>query len=204
LEENSVENYNKFYGDHDELDYYYNVQKYANDSRLRFFDEVSSYVRGSGIRLDGRDVIDVGCGTGHLLSALGTWATPRTWSGCDFSEKAVEFSRAKFPGIAFFVHDLYDGLSDQYDVVFCTEVLEHLLRPDLALRNLLTATRVGGTLVLTVPNGRIDQLNQHINFWSPESWAVFLERECDGELVQTSTLFDGHCNIGMITVRSER
>ncbi|MEG2336387.1 MAG: hypothetical protein RSC04_01440, partial [Bacteroidales bacterium] len=33
----------------------------------------------------------------------------------------------------------------------------------------------GGTLVISVPDGRKDTYSGHIQFWSPESWAVFIE-----------------------------
>ena len=39
-----------------------------------------------------------------------------------------------------------------YDVVVCWDVLEHLPRPELALDNLLGATRPGGLLVVKIPN----------------------------------------------------
>jgi SAM-dependent methyltransferase len=41
---------------------------------------------------------------------------------------------------------------EPFDVVSCWDVLEHLPRPELALANLVRATRPGGLIVLKVPN----------------------------------------------------
>lgn len=60
------------------------------------------------------------------------------------------------------------------------EVLEHLEYPDRALQTLTGALRPGGTLLLTVPQGRIDRSRYHINFWSPESWKLFIEAQIGG------------------------
>lgn len=65
-------------------------------------------------------------------------------------------------------------------MLFCTEVLEHLLFPDKALKNILKMIANNGTLLVTVPNGRTDTYKGHINFWSPESWKVFIETNCEG------------------------
>lgn len=198
LEENSRELYDRFYGDQEEVDFYYNSQKCANVSRLDFYRAVSALAKEHHVELDGRVVIDVGCGTGHMLSALQEWSLPSRLFGCDFSGAAVSLSRERFPSIEFFQHDIYGPLPERYDVVFCTEVLEHLEKPHVALAQLLRAINPGGAIILTVPNGRFDQLNEHINFWSPESWRAFLLRECAPRAVTTAALFEGAYNVAIV------
>ena len=69
--------------------------------------------------------------------------------------------------------------------MICTEVLEHLELPDVALKQMLHATRPGGVVFLTTPDGRVDYSGLHINFWSPESWQIFVSRnsgDCDADL----------------------
>ena len=50
--------------------------------------------------------------------------------------------------------DLNDDLSydEPFDVVICSEVIEHLENPREVFRNLERLTRPGGTLILTMPN----------------------------------------------------
>lgn len=79
----------------------------------------------------------------------------------------------------FSKHNLYDPPPRQFDFVLCTEVLEHLENPELAYQHLQQAVRPGGSLLIAVPNGRFDRSGYHINFWSPESWSIFIERGCE-------------------------
>lgn len=192
FEENSVALYDQFYGDSEALEAYY------GEGRTAFYTELSNLLRGKGVVADGRDILDVGCGSGHLLEALQSWSRPRSLSGCDFSQASVEFSQRRLPGCEFFTHDIYQPLLGKFDVVLCTEVIEHLERPARGLRNLLDATRPGGTIVLTTPNGRLDTINEHIHFWSPESWKVFVEDECPGCTIDTTTFRNNHNNLAIV------
>lgn len=65
------------------------------------------------------------------------------------------------------------------DIVMCTEVLEHLTDPGQALKNLLALNPSRG-VVISVPNGRVDQAAQHIQLWSPETCLLFIENLCLG------------------------
>lgn len=195
FEENSIGLYDSFYSDHGSVEEYYDAQ------RLSFYSAVSDFLQSESVALDGTDVLDAGCGTGHMLSELLRWSTPRSVSGCDFSQAAIDFSRDRFPKFHFFRHDVYDALPTQFDVVICTEVLEHLEHPWDALTNLGAALRDGGVMVLTVPNGRLDNSNEHINFWSPESWKAFLTMQAPGCLVATALLGSGGYNIAILRKR---
>ena len=192
LEENSVELNNTFYSDEQALSEYYGAD------RLSFYDNVSAYLQGAGLAFDGKRILDVGCGVGFLLAALKTWTRPESMSGCDFSEAAITASRKRFPGHKFFVQDIYQAIPGSYDIVLCTEVLEHLLHPDRGIQNLYRAVRPGGWLVVTVPNGRVDNIIEHINFWSPESWGVFLNDQFPGHDVKVDTFRAGQNNIAII------
>lgn len=185
IEENSREIYEKFYGDRAALEAYY-----VGD-RMAFFKEVVSQCQQHGLQLDGRSVIDVGCGVGYLLQEIGNVYKPATCTGTDFSEEAMAASRERFPSYKFHRHDILHPLPGTFDVIFCTEVLEHIVEPWIALGNLKKALNPGGALVLTVPQGRKDHSNEHINFWSPESWKAFLERECpEAKSVVTKVIED--------------
>jgi 2-polyprenyl-3-methyl-5-hydroxy-6-metoxy-1,4-benzoquinol methylase len=118
--------------------------------------------------------------------------------GYDFSGEAIQASTIKFPEIRFVRHDIYNPIDSKFDVIFCTEVLEHLLSPDVALTNLKTALNAGGILIITVPNGRLDTLNEHINFWSPESWREYLLRFFRAESIHHLSLLGGMVNLAII------
>lgn len=171
-EENSMDLYDRFYSDAGAIENYY------QGDRMEFYKEVTGLLRAENVTVDGKSVLDVGCGVGYLLGEIGKVFNPSAMSGTDFSGEAMIASRKKFPGITFFQHDICHPFADKYDVIICTEVLEHLEKPWQGLKNLCDALNAGGGLVLTVPEGRRDYSNEHINFWSPESWKAFLSREC--------------------------
>ncbi len=142
----------------------------------RFHDRVRREVEA--IRPE--STLDVGCGEGFVLRALGE-AAGRVYA-CDLSPTAVEACRAAVPGVEAQVAsatDLpYDD--DAFDVVICLEVLEHLDDPSVAVRELARVSR--GHLVLSVPWEPWFQLGnlargkylsrwgnhpEHVQRWSP-------------------------------------
>ena len=102
--------------------------------------------------------IDAGCGAGTLsLEAAGIVAHI---DGIDGSERMIELARAEATerGIrnASFEVALFETLSaraGQYDLVFCSSVLEYL--PNLAaeIARLTALLRPDGRLILSLPNG---------------------------------------------------
>lgn len=153
-----------------------------------FYDDLLLRMLKEGVLQPATNVIDVGCGPGFFLETLAQRGLGTVLSGCDFSENAVQAAVRNCPEATFFVHDIYEPLDRQYDLLFCTETLEHLLYPARALRQLLAASRVA---VVTVPDGRNDSYIGHINFWSPESWGVFCQEGANGRLVKTDVINGG-------------
>lgn len=147
-----------------------------SDEQMKFYCEVIEAAQTEGAAFTGKAVADVGCGTGVLLTQICKADKPSSVSGYDFSEKALDVCRRNMPEGEFSAYDVYEAPPRVADVVFCTEVLEHLLHPDIALMNLTRMCKPGGYLIITVPNGRADTFKGHINFWSLESWGVFIDQ----------------------------
>lgn len=121
-------------------------------------------------RLRFDSVLDVGCGRGEMLQAFGE-RFPARGTGVDLSEAAVAACRRRFPDARFEVLDLEaDRLSERFDLVLCSEVLEHCGDPARALGNLRQMT--AGHLLLTVPGGPvfpIDRAMGHHRHFRPDS-----------------------------------
>jgi SAM-dependent methyltransferase len=163
------------------------ARQYLHDKRLCFYHNLLDVCARHGVRFEPRcDVADIGSGPGYLLRLLSRLQPGCTLTGYDTYADLTELAKTLCPSARFVPKDLFNIEDEQYDVVFNTEVLEHLIRPDLALQHMLTLLRPGGALVLTVPDGRLDTFGAgrrldngrgywgHINFWSPESWEVFV------------------------------
>ena len=98
-------------------------------------------------------------------------------SGVDFSGKAVESAQRSYPDGQFqqFVIDrsLPDELAS-FDVVSCTDVLEHLEYPHRVVAELVRICRPGGLVAIVVPDGTLDQFLGHNWFWNVKTFAALL------------------------------
>jgi len=103
----------------------------------------------SGRPLKDLDILDAGCGEGLLLSML---PEGNRLFGFDASRRRLDEDLAG--GRAeISVQDIYaTSYSDgRFDMVFCSQVLEHLERPTDALVELARVCRPGGVVCLSVP-----------------------------------------------------
>ena len=96
-------------------------------------------------------ILDVGCGTGIASEKLKRFGTV---DGIDISPKSIEEARKYnrcdkcYAGIAEEL-PFEDGM---FDVVVCTEVMEHLLDPSKALSEMNRVLTGGGHLIISTPN----------------------------------------------------
>ena len=174
VEHNSQANMATFYSD-PKL-----VKRCLTSSQLQFFNDVIEILPKKGIDYNGKSIADAGCGTGHLLLSIRNRFNPSALTGMEYVDSAIEIALKTVPDAEFHLFDIYEGVEKQFDIVFCLEVLEHLLYPQRAFKNLLSMLNAHGTLLITVPDGRKDTFLGHINYWSPESWRVFVKSNCDG------------------------
>jgi 2-polyprenyl-3-methyl-5-hydroxy-6-metoxy-1,4-benzoquinol methylase len=149
------------------------LEEYLSPDRLAFYEEVADRCAA----FEPRRVIDVGCGPGHLLAAiLSRLPDVELAVGVDYAQAAIDRLHEVEPrarGIVAELPDL-DLAGDLFDVVLCTEVLEHLDRPDEALRALGSLRAAGGRIVVTVPDGEHDHWEAHVNFWNAAELEAFL------------------------------
>lgn len=108
------------------------------------------------------NALDIGCGTGSLLSALRKHFPKRRLSGADISRIAVERARQQNPQVSFYVLDIQkENPPGSFDLVVMSEVIEHLQEPLAALRNIRRICF--GYLILTTPTG--PRLPTDLAFW---------------------------------------
>lgn len=96
-------------------------------------------------------VLDVGCGTGENSRVIA--AKGHKVSGVDLSENAIQKYQAH--GFEGHVMDIEQGLdfpNASFDVLFCSEVIEHLAAPERLASEAYRVLVPGGKLILSTPN----------------------------------------------------
>jgi SAM-dependent methyltransferase len=114
----------------------------------RFRARLVSEARG----LAPRRVLDAGCGEGHVTAWLAEGLPGSEVTGLEGRAEALAAFRARNPGLEAVQGDITAApFPDRsFDLVVCTEVLEHLPEPGDALREL--ARVCAGHMLLTVPH----------------------------------------------------
>jgi len=153
------------------------IKAYLSDERIEFYNRIVKFCVRNNIKFEGKTILDCGCSCSKLLDIINEEFKPQNVTGYDFSSKTIEIARILYPKIKFRNFDLVKNKPDEkFDVVFCTQVLEHISQPEAALNNLINLTKARGAILITVPDGRLDNYRGHINFWSRESFECFIER----------------------------
>jgi 2-polyprenyl-3-methyl-5-hydroxy-6-metoxy-1,4-benzoquinol methylase len=148
---------------------------------------------------DGLDVLEVGSGGGQVLRMFPT----ARLVALDVSGVYLENARRNLAGYDVeFVKgevDKVDWGSRRFDRVICTEVLEHVLKPDAVVAAIARLLRPTGIAVLTIPNDHlISKLRTvaravpvrrfrerlewggdefHVSSWTAAEFDVFLSRQ---------------------------
>ncbi len=115
------------------------------------------------------DCLDLGCGDGGT-SGIYLTEHARSYVGVDVSGAAIELAKARgFNAIRVDDASLLPFGDGSFDVVVCSEVLEHLLEPQLATAEAFRVLRQGGRFIVTVPNAAYwrDRVDALFGVWQP-------------------------------------
>lgn len=106
----------------------------------------------TSLRFD--SVLDVSCGQGALLTEIAARFPHVQLNGTELSAAALTLTERRVPQGKFWPLDLAQAaLPQQFDLVICSEVLEHIPEDVTALRHLAAMTR--RYLIVSAPQGRM-------------------------------------------------
>ncbi len=115
---------------------------------------VRRYIKKLIKPLEFQSVLDVGCGQGSLLQELMRIYPHIEPHGVDISAAAVEHARRRVPHGTFGTLDLvHENTGRTYDLIICSEVVEHIEDDVSAFRNL--RAMCGKYIVVTTVQGRM-------------------------------------------------
>jgi SAM-dependent methyltransferase len=135
-------------------------------------------------------ILDVGCGEGFTLNRLKQEGIGKKLEGIEYSDTAIKIGKKIYPNIKIKKGSIYNlpYADNSFDLVLCTEVLEHLEDPAKGLKELARVSK--RYLVISVPNEPFFMLAQllrgknwsrfgndieHINHWTMFSFPKFVK-----------------------------
>ncbi|MEW4531404.1 class I SAM-dependent methyltransferase [Maioricimonas sp. JC845] len=103
-------------------------------------------------KVSGRRFLDIGCSIGGAVEAARQYGFDAT--GIDLDAESIRQALQLFPNNRFLqgTPDEFAEFGEQFDLLFCTEVLEHVPRPDHFMRAVRRLLAPGGLLYITTPD----------------------------------------------------
>lgn len=155
-----------------------------------FLDNFYKVLLGEIKKLNPESILDAGCGEGFTLNKLKQAKIGRHLEGMEFVDAAIALGKKIHPAIPIRKANIYKMpyKDNSFDLVICTEVLEHLDDPEKALVELKRVT--SKYLVLTVPDEPLFTIQrflrgknifklgahpEHIQHWSAGSFKKFVK-----------------------------
>ena len=124
------------------------------------------------------DILEMGCGTGFVLSGLRVTFPRARLSGSDIFTEGLALTAQRVPSAFLFQMDARRiPFQEEFDLVGAFDVLEHIEEDEAVLTQMYQACKPGGGIVLTVP--------QHRWLWSRvDDFAHHKRRYARAELVE--------------------
>lgn len=125
----------------------------------------------------GKKIIEFGCATGAAANLLADYGF-RVFS-TDISNYSVTLAKKHYQDIKFSVHDMEKLFKseNEFDVALAFDVIEHLKKPEDAIKNTYKILKKGGVIILTTPNDYKHMSNDptHINVKRPTEWKKIIK-----------------------------
>lgn len=126
-----------------------NYNRIEDLKRLEF---IKSTIEGLGKKQ--LNVLDVGCGNGNISRYIGSFG--HSVLGIDISKPSIEKAKSlnNLNNVSF-KNIPAEQIEPEfkYDLIICSEVIEHLHVPSMVVNTLRKKLKEDGVLIITVPNG---------------------------------------------------
>jgi ubiquinone/menaquinone biosynthesis C-methylase UbiE len=173
---------------YDYSDYWQN--QFEERKRTRYYEKAYDKIKILITPKAGQKILDVGGGNGQFLAYLGikkATVFDISDSGLDFAKKRFNFDVVKGD-----VEKKFPFKDSEFDMVYCCEVLEHLDKPEVTIREIKRTLKDGGEAIISVPNVKPD--GSHHKQWFKKEKLVGLIRSNSLKIVYeyNSPKFNGN------------
>jgi SAM-dependent methyltransferase len=127
-------------------------------------------------------LLEVGCGTGFVLSALHERCPGLRVTGGELSRAGIEVARSRVPEVPIFQLDArHLPFENEFDVVAAFDVLEHIDDDEAVLVEMARAATDQGGLMVAVPQhpwlwGTVDDFSGHVRRYTRRELVTKLEQ----------------------------
>lgn len=136
------------------------LTKVYHRSRIALFQRLMQKLIATGVIREFGSALDIGCNAGFYSKVISDMGF-RDVLGIDICAKYVNRANREFASelperrVAFQVMDaaeLFGAQSKRYNLILCTEVIEHTDHADAVIQSILGLLAPGGTAVISLPN----------------------------------------------------
>ena len=140
--------YDKYWqGSGDGLGHANNTPKWPEKELVMFYNSIKKYI--------GKDILDIGAGEGVFLEYLqNSNKGINSFSALEISSVALEKGKKRNPKVKYYLgsaDEIYPFLSNEFDTLFMTDVIEHLVDIDEALLECNRILKHEGVLIIITP-----------------------------------------------------
>lgn len=101
------------------------------------------------------NILDVGCASGWFLSQIKNKHPEAKCTGVDAYDKAISYGKKLYPDLNLVHIDAHKlpFADHSFDIVICTEVLEHVVSPDQVIQEIKRVLKKDGTAIIEMDTG---------------------------------------------------
>lgn len=122
----------------------------SNINNYIFYRHLFAYNSVPSCYLTGKDVLELGCGTGYGIKVLSE--TTNTYVAVDKKKPAVNLTASNVYYRQCHLPDLQTIPDESFDTIICFQVIEHIEEDGLLLAEIKRILRPNGTAFITTPN----------------------------------------------------
>ena len=141
---------------------------------------------------DAQNLLEIGCGTGFVLSGIAQTFPQMSLSGSEVSTNGLSHAARRIPQANFFQMDARAiPFEAEFDTIGAFDVIEHINEDEAVMAQMFHALKPGGGLLLTVPQheflwSQVDEHAFHVRRYHAGDLRTKLERAGFRVLTMTS------------------